>query len=100
MDEEETIEEEETPTAESPTEAHVSWRVFVWVVGVLTSICILSLGTAINAQSQVSQMREQLHDADHKIELALSTLQTDMGWIKQALIAHDTGTPFPPPPKK
>lgn len=99
MDDEDFI-EEETSTAESPTEAHVSWRVFVWVVGILTTICLLSLGTSINAQSQIAQMKEQLNNADHKLELSLTQIQTDLSWIKIALVAHNEGTQIPPIPKK
>lgn len=66
---------------EEKGEKMVSWRVFTWVMGIVT----LLIGILFQAQAALSGKVETISDNNIEIRTQLSQIQTDILWIKRAM---------------
>lgn len=55
-------------------ENYVKWSVFIWVVGIVTIIIGALFGIQISLMTNISEIKSDL-----------SSIKTDMAWVKQAL---------------
>ena len=56
-------------------EKYVRWIVFIWIIGIITTILFSSIGISMKAKSEVSELRGEL-----------KVYSTDILWIKNTLI--------------
>lgn len=53
---------------------YVRWTVFVWVIGIITTILFASVGVSMSAKADVSASQGDI-----------KSLQSDISWIKNSL---------------